>query len=325
MPADLNVLRPTRSILVKREKPEDLVKLTQEMYDLSFSGVEQMSAIETELLLVKQWLNLRKLPDDWLRDEDVVDIVGEEGLTVKEMIIKTTRGLGHVRDGLVNFVTWLDKVFRSTMVSEKYIVNKYSILQNKIQTAELSHIYAKNVPTYDVVTKRLSAILTISNFLKHLSEQEKPKVDDSVFTTIVTRSEGLIAISAPYKDGGYNNLVWKAPELKEYEIKSSPWAKASNIQKVRNLTVAAKYSAFEKVGSAAKSLKKKCDKLIDNESATPEYAYDSGYNEQVDTADTYNAVYVISKLTKQLNDIFNKEINTLMITYISRLIKYKTI
>ena len=243
--------------------------------------------------------------------EEAVDMV-----KIRKGIVSSAKSIG---SNLAKFAAWVHNTLQNKTVTEKYILKRFTKLEQTLSTAETSRGYVKDVPTYEVVQKRLVGILQVCDFIKELSSQQDTTggYNDGIFEKVALVSNGVLKLTAPYTDTTYRNLEWVKPTLSNYEVIKSPWNNSNNLQKLRNLVIQAKYESLEDLAAAAKVLAKRCSKFREETAyAAPDY------NE---VANTYNAAYVINKMIKQINQAINKEINTLVISYITQLINYKTI
>ena len=313
---DLNVLKPTKP----REQEEDVADLCSlicNMYDTD--DIREMVALEEELSTLSQYLKLNTLTPLTLEDLHKVGILSEEAVDIVKIrkgIVSSAKSIG---SNLAKFAAWVHNTLQNKTVTEKYILKRFTKLEQTLSSAETSRGYVKDVPTYEVVQKRLVGILQVCDFIKELSSQQDTTggYNDGIFEKVALVSNGVLKLTAPYTDTTYRNLEWVKPILSNYEVLKSPWNNSNNLQKLRNLVIQAKYESLEDLAAAAKVLAKRCSKFRE------ETAYTApDYNE---VANTYNAAYVINKMIKQINQAINKEVNTLVISYITQLINYKTI
>ena len=313
---DLNVLKPTKP----REQEEDVVDLCSlicNMYDTD--DIREMVALEEELSTLSQYLKLNTLTPLTLEDLHKVGILSEEAvdiIKIRKGIVSSAKNIG---SSLAKFAAWVHNTLQNKTVTEKYILKRFAKLEQTLSGAETSRGYVKDVPTYEVVQKRLVGILQVCDFIKELSSQQDTTggYNDGIFEKVALVSNGVLKLTAPYTDTTYRNLEWVKPTLSNYEVLKSPWNNSNNLQKLRNLVIQAKYESLEDLAAAAKVLAKRCSKFREETAyAAPDY------NE---VANTYNAAYVINKMIKQINQAINKEVNTLVISYITQLINYKTI
>ena len=313
---DLNVLKPTKP----REQEEDVADLCSlicNMYDTD--DIREMVALEEELSTLSQYLKLNTLTPLTLEDLHKAGILSEEAVDIVKIrrgIVSSAKNIG---SSLAKFAAWVHNTLQNKTVTEKYILKRFAKLEQTLSSAETSRGYVKDVPTYEVVQKRLVGILQVCDFIKELSSQQDTTggYNDGIFEKVALVSNGVLKLTAPYTDTTYRNLEWVKPTLSNYEVLKSPWNNSNNLQKLRNLVIQAKYESLEDLAAAAKVLAKRCSKFRE------ETAYTApDYNE---VANTYNAAYVINKMIKQINQAINKEVNTLVISYITQLINYKTI
>ena len=313
---DLNVLKPTKP----REQEEDVADLCSlicSMYDAD--DIKVMVALEEELSTLSQYLKLNTLTPLTLEDLHKAGILSEEAVDIVKIrkgIVSSAKSIG---SNLAKFAAWVHNTLQNKTVTEKYILKRFAKLEQTLSGAETSRGYVKDVPTYEVVQKRLVGILQVCDFIKELSSQQDTTggYNDGIFEKVALVSNGVLKLTAPYTDTTYRNLEWVKPTLSSYEVLKSPWNNSNNLQKLRNLVIQAKYESLEDLASAAKVLAKRCSKFREETAyAAPDY------NE---VANTYNAAYVINKMIKQINQAINKEVNTLVISYITQLINYKTI
>lgn len=313
---DLNVLKPTKP----REQEEDVADLCSlicNMYDTD--DIREMVALEEELSTLSQYLKLNTLTPLTLEDLHKAGILSEEAVDIVKIrrgIVSSAKNIG---SSLAKFAAWVHNTLQNKTVTEKYILKRFAKLEQTLSSAETSRGYVKDVPTYEVVQKRLVGILQVCDFIKELSSQQDTTggYNDGIFEKVALVSNGVLKLTAPYTDTTYRNLEWVKPTLSSYEVLKSPWNNSNNLQKLRNLVIQAKYESLEDLAAAAKVLAKRCSKFRE------ETAYTApDYNE---VANTYNAAYVINKMIKQINQAINKEVNTLVISYITQLINYKTI
>ena len=313
---DLNVLKPTKP----REQEEDVADLCSlicSMYDTD--DIREMVALEEELSTLSQYLKLNTLTPFTLEDLHKVGILSEEAVDIVKIrrgIVSSAKNIG---SSLAKFAAWVHNTLQNKTVTEKYILKRFTKLEQTLSSAETSRGYVKDVPTYEVVQKRLVGILQVCDFIKELSSQQDTTggYNDGIFEKVALVSNGVLKLTAPYTDTTYRNLDWVKPTLSNYEVLKSSWNNSNNLQKLRNLVIQAKYESLEDLAAAAKVLAKRCSKFRE------ETAYTApDYNE---VANTYNAAYVINKMIKQINQAINKEVNTLVISYITQLINYKTI
>lgn len=297
------------------ESEEELTTLIANTFE--DDGSEKMIAMERQLSLLNQYIKVDSLPPLEARELVKMGILSEEAISftgIKEGIVK---GIKSVGGSLAKFAAWVHNTIQNKTVSEKYIIKKFTKLEHTLADSETSRGYVKDVPTFEEVQKRLAGILNACGYIKDLSTNEQGSYDDSVFDRIVQMSNGVFKADVPYEGSSYRNLKWDPPKLTQYEVIKSPWNNASNLQRLRNLTVEVKYQSLEDLATAASSLVKKCSQFRD------EGAYSN--DEYGEVAQTYNAAYVINKLVKQINAAINKEVNTLCIQYITRLIHFTTV
>ena len=313
---DLNVLKPTKPH-EQEEDVADLCSLICSMYDTD--DIKVMVALEEELSTLSQYLKLNTLTPLTLEDLHKAGILSEEAVDIVKIrkgIVSSAKSIG---SNLAKFAAWVHNTLQNKTVTEKYILKRFTKLEQTLSSAETSRGYVKDVPTYEVVQKRLVGILQVCDFIKELSSQQDTTggYNDGIFEKVALVSNGVLKLTAPYTDTTYRNLEWVKPTLSSYEVLKSPWNNSNNLQKLRNLVIQAKYESLEDLAAAAKVLAKRCSKFRE------ETAYTApDYNE---VANTYNAAYVINKMIKQINQAINKEVNTLVISYITQLINYKTI
>lgn len=313
---DLNVLKPSKP-REQEESIEELGSLICTSYDNI--DVQEMVALEEELSTLFQYLKLDTLTSLTLDELHQVGILSEEAIDmvkVRKGIVNSAKNVGN---SLAKFAAWVHNTLQNKTVTEKYILKRFAKLEQALSSAETSRGYVKDVPTYDVIQKRLVGILQVCDFIKELSSQQDTTggYNDGIFEKVALTSNGVLKLTAPYSDSTYRNLEWSKPQVSNYEVLKSPWNNATNLQKLRNLVVEAKYESLEDLASAAKVLAKRCSKFREETAyAAPDYN---------DVANTYNAAYVINKMVKQINHAINKEINTLVISYITHLINYTTI
>ncbi len=313
---DLNVLKSSKP-LGREENISELCDLICTSYNTV--DVNEMIALEEELSTLFQYLKLNTIDSYTLEDLHHLGILSEEAVDIVKIrkgIVNSAKNIGN---HLAKFAAWVHNTIQNKTVTEKYILKRFAKLEQTLSTAETSRGYVEDVPTYDIVQKRLVGILQVCDFIKELSSQQDTTggYNDGIFEKVAIVSNGVLKLTAPYSDSTYRNLEWAKPTLSKYEVLKSPWNNLNNLQKLRNLVVEAKYESLEDLASAAKTLAKRCSKFREETAyTTPDY------NE---VANTYNAAYVINKMVRQINQAINKEINTLMISYITHLINYTTI
>ncbi len=315
---DLNVLKPSKVDTQPEESMEDLLQLI--IQDSDTSGEDEMRHLEDNLTALYRLLYLDQKGEQFINDPVVQHIIASteaiDIVKIRKSIVATTKNLAK---DLAKFSSWVVSVVKTKTVTEKFITKRFQRLSDAIAKADTTKGFVKEVPTYDTIQKRLAGILSVCRYIKELSS--KPAIDggysDAVFEKIALASAGVIKLTAPYSDTTYRNLEWNAPALGDYELFGSSWKTPANVQKIRNLVLQCKYDAMEDLGKAAKTLAVKCNSFQEpDEYNTPDYN---------SVANTYNAAYVVNKMNKQISKAINKELNTLMISYLSRLINYKTI
>ena len=313
---DFNALKTPR-VSQREESMEDLCSLITSSY--SEEGIDQMISLEEELTILRQYLKLDTLTPMTIDRLYEMGILSEEAIDivkVRKGIVSSAKSVGiH----LAKFSAWVYNSLKNKSVTEKYIIKRFAKLEDALTHAPTTRAYVEDVPTYEVVQKRLVGILQVCQHLKELSSKEDTNggYTDGMFEQIALLSNGVLKLSAPYSGTTYRNIEWQKPALTKYEVLKSPWNNSANIQKIRNLTVDAKYESLEDLAQAAKTLSKRCSQFKEgDEYSAPDYN---------DVANTYNAAYVINKMIRQINQAINREVNALTISYITNLIHYKTI
>ena len=312
---DLNILRKTRPVDLRDEDVISLYTKCMEEEDCT----DRYLSLEADLIELHQYLKLSRLTAEELKDPALRSIISVESIDIHKVhqgIVSTTKRIG---DKLAKFAAWINDTIRNKTVSEKYIIKKFAALEEALTKVDTSRVYVEDVPTYDQAQTRILGIIHVCEYVKELSSKEDTTAgyNDSVFEKLALASKGVMKLDAPYGGSTYRNLSWNPPKLTEYELLRSPWAIPINLQKLRNLTIQAKYESLEDLGDAAKMLAKRCAAFKEE---TPYEVPD--YNE---VANTYNAAYVINKATKQIEKAITREVNNLVINTLTRLIHYKTI
>lgn len=313
---DLNVLKSPKPI-EQEESVEELGILISSSYEKE--GLEEMISLEEELAALSQYLKLDTLTPLTLEKLGEIGILSEEAVDmvkIRKGIVTSAKTVG---SHLAKFSVWVYNTLKNKSVTEKYILKRFAKLEDTLTHADTSRGYVDKVPAYETVQRRLVGILQVCGYIKELSSKEDTNggYNDGVFEKVAVMSNGVLKLTTPYSGTTYRNMEWTPPPLTKYEVLKSPWNNSNNIQKIRNLVIEAKYESLEDLAKAAKALSKRCSKYQE------ETAYEApDYNE---VANTYNAAYVVNKMIKQINQAINKEVNTITISYVTRLINYTTV
>ena len=312
---DLNILKPSHPVDLK---DEDVMSLYTKCIEEE-SDVEHYLSLEEDLIELQQCLRLSKLTEKELQDPALKSIISTESVDIHKVHQLTVSVTKRIGDKLAKFAAWVHDTIRNKTVSEKYIIKKFAAFEEALSKVETSRVFVEDVPTFDQVQNRILGIIQVCEYVKELSSKEDTTAgySDGVFEKLALTSKGVMKVDAPYGGSTYRNLSWNPPKLLSYELLRSPWAIPVNLQKLRNLTIQAKYESLEDLGDAAKTLAKRCSAFRE------ETVYEApDYNE---VANTYNAAYVINKATKQIEKAITREVNNLVINTLTRLIHYKTI
>lgn len=288
---------------------------------LSFLENDSFDDCETKLMQFNRICMLQSVDMDPALEE----LIGNEGF-----IAKTASGIAHAAKSLAismnNFAKWLHDSIRDKVVTEKYIHNKFGKLSQSIASIKETRAYVDNVPTFDIIEKRLVSLLQLIDYIVDLSKKDKIEESvDSIIQKVVLKSGGTLKIGTSRADTPYSNIQWNEAPLTEYDIKSSKWSDSHQIEKLKNLMLKCKYESVDDLAKAATLIAKKCTAVSTTAESDPGYGYEEptepDYNQM---AESYNVSYIVGKLIRQVySQGIQKEINMVAICYLYRLTKYE--
>ena len=314
---DLNVLKPSKTIRTSIETPDELMDLILDTYDDEPCELQQ--SLEYELAMLQQLIKIQALPKEYRNDCALLESLETDDVSVESIGKNIVKSLRTVKNSLKDFAEWVSTKIKDKTVSEKYIRSKFTRLQQAIKEADTSRAYVKQAPPFHWVQERLVGIHQICTYLKSQAANKKP-ITVETFRKVAEKSGGCCYSVSDQE--GRMDLTWQEPPLADFEILKSDWGKPNNIDKIRELAVRAKYDALESLADTAKIMAKYCAELAQDHDEDPYSNNDPDYNSM---AETYTSAYRCNKLIKDLNVIIRKEINTLLIKYVPRLINFKTI
>lgn len=252
-------------------------------------------------------------------------VIGVEGLLADFNITPSNIAskLVSIGKNLYSFSKTVKEVTVNQIVSEKYLTDKFSNVLNAIQNISTSRAYVQNVPTFEEQRKRFLAIIKTVGYIEKAANSHINNLPygDGFLDGIVSNCGGVVKLVKASEGSSFKNLKWFPPSLTEYEIKSSPWASASNMNQIKALAITCKYDMTEKLSKAADVLVKRCEEARDD---LQNEGHDDSYSDNNEVANIYTMAYMVGKAIRQLHrDGIQNEVNKFAVTYLGRLKNFK--
>lgn len=227
---------------------------------------------------------------------------------VAKVSAKVYSGAKLVTGKLIKFTDDLITSIRDKVASENYINKQFAKVKAKLAESENVRNYVKGVPTYETMIKRLTGIGACCEYIKELSVSEDVHDSVTIMEQLAVRSKGVVKVVTS-KDSSFGNLVWVEAELEEYDLKGSKLGSESGLATLKNALLHCKYEGADDLVAAAKAI----DKRVKEASS----------KEDEEAASDYAVSYTVGKVVKQFfKEGIQKELNTVAITYLSRLSKF---
>ena len=246
---------------------------------------------------------------------DLADKVQGTAIGAVQMMKKAGGALGSLARTLQNMVT-------NHIVSEKFIRKRFGSLKTKYvnvffnkDMAKLDYVVA---PTYDTVSKRLTGLNKAVQTIKEMASSDNigDIVGSDFYGKIALMTNGVLSLKSS-STGLVNNLVWSPPQLEEFKLLNSPFAKPENIENLCNSVLFVKYKTMEGVDATVKECLKRTKKL--NDEAEKYASYDVDEENEEKYMHDYGNAYMISKILKDVvKQGIQREINTIAISYIHK-------
>ena len=227
---------------------------------------------------------------------------------VAKVSSKVYNGAKFVTGKLVNFTSNLIESIKDKVVTENYVNKKFATLKEKLSTSENMRNYVSKVPSYETMIKRITAIEACASYIKDLANSEDVHDSQTIMEQLAVKSKGVVKAVAS-KGSSFANLVWVEAELEEYDLKGSKLGTEQGIATLKNAFLHCKFNATDDLAAAAKIIDKR--------------AREAAERDAEDAASDYAITYTVGKVINQFfKEGIQKELNTIGVTYLSRLSKF---
>lgn len=260
-------------------------------------------------------------------------VVGLEGYSLakfKNDVVSLSKQLFKISKDLYTLSINVKDFILNKIVSEKVIHDKIDKLLSAIANKSGRRAYVKSVPTFQTQRTRLLNMIKLVEYIENSANMDVDQLPDmdSYIENIAKMSGGVLKLTKPAEGSTFKNLKWNQPILENYEISQSPWATKSNLDQIKGLALTCKYDMVEKLKAASLIIARRCNNARKEISdavtyTTSEDEYTTSMT-QDEIAKMYILAYTIEKAIKQtLTQGLQKEINTFINTYLSRLHNFK--